>query len=410
MANVLGEFCECVENNAFYELPNFALGFRGPDCHFVRAVQEIQRAQTNGNLMSRFIGALDKLDLAIAADNFSCRQGDATIANRWLALSSLVRSQLPAQHDEQALVRQAKIQFDRFWDTAVAHSSTRSEPDPPATLLTPPVGEKMYPRFSAALTPWTMGSWMAWDVLSEMSNVATPRVVEKANVLFGSDEGDIAKLVVCVLDGPAELVTPNLWRLGLTAFTTTVDEKSFLCAVERVMSQAARRNCAKRICWQLESPDTAFWQGELNGRSVEAAAAVAVLAAFESLEEINQHADNERSPEAILDAQAAVTAGIGQGTVPFSDWPLVPVERTTLGVKFDAAKRHGIDLIAVAADQPMDGVVFPSGLRVERARTVREAFDIVRAVNQALDRYAEYVRSSIVFQEAETPVAEWGRP
>jgi hypothetical protein len=404
-SQLVDTFCRVVATA--HESGTFAGGLCGPKCLLAQVLNALPAGPPDGAAARHFQAALATLDTRIASGKVpSVYQQDATLPGRWAALSQLVRTRFmeKSSADFGTCLIKAKDAFDKVWKEAKLGADPDSSSVADCTKAKA-VDKGLFSLANDYLQPWTPGSWLAWDVLSQWNQTANPVAVETTPVLFaGGGQGQVMRLVVEALPGPPGLVTPNWWCLGLCAFDTGNAGRLLLPAVQRLIRQAAATAPGLRFRWHLDADQRDAWKLGLHGRSVEAAAAVATLAVLERHKESQDQAAEPTRSEPILDARAVVTALVGGGeTSDLCDQPLEPVRRETLSAKLVAARAQGLDVVGVPVTQPLGGVVVPEGVRVELVATVGEAFDLVRAVNRAFDRYGEYVRSQFKYHEEETP-------
>jgi hypothetical protein len=390
-----------------HESGTFAGGLCGPKSLLAQVMGCLLAAPPEEKTVGKLLAALDELDGRIREKRVPpVYLRDATLPGRWAGLSWLVRS-YPTGRSSAAFgecLSQARAAFDRVWDDANLGADFQSPSlADPATALAADRG--LFANVDGYLRPWTPGSWAVWDALCPRNRTANPVAVETTPVLFAAGgQGLVLRLVVEALPGPPGLVTPDWWRLGLCAFDTRDPGRRLLPAVQRVIRLAAATAAGLRFRWHLDADQRDAWRVGLDGRSVEAAAAVATLAVLQQYAELRQQEDGSAKPEPVLDHQAVVTGVVGGGgPAVASDRPLEPVGKETLPAKLVAAGGHGLDVVGVPATQPMDGVTVPAGVRVEKLATVGEAFELLSAVSRALDRYGEYVRSQFKYHEEETP-------
>jgi hypothetical protein len=387
--------------NGAHESGTFAGGLCGPQSLLTQTMGALLGAQPGAASAQKFMANLDDLDTRIAAGKVpSVYQQDATLPKRWVGLSQLIRSRFVESTSTRfgECLTNARNSFDEVWTAANLGADLRA-PSSADSSAAKAANKGLFAKVQDHLKPWTPGSWMVWDVLCQWNQTAPPVAVETTPVLFASGgQGQVMRLVVEALPGPPGLVTPNWWRLGLGAFKTGNSERCLLTAVQRVIRLAAAE-AGRRFRWHLEADQRDAWRVGLDGRSIEAAAAVATLAVLERLAE-----GDATTAQPILDAQAVVTAVVARKDTPEAcDLPLELVSKETLPAKIDAAKESGLDVIAVPATQPRNGLVKPAGVRVEPVATIGEAFDLLRAVNRALDRYGDYVRGKFRYHEEEIP-------
>jgi hypothetical protein len=249
-------------------------------------------------------------------------------------------------------------------------------------------------KFRSALKPWSVGSWIVWDCISEINATSHVAATESTPVLFAGKDGYAFRLVVELLPGPSGLVTPHWWKLGLTAFPDDKPNEDFVAAIHQVMEKAADRNRSFRVRWYLDEVNDPYaWTQPLNGRSGQAAAACAVLAAFEKLSDKRAGDRAKRAAIPVLDRNAAVSAEVKVDSADrLENAALGAVEPSTLPSKFDAAVRAGIELLCLTQGQPLGNAVRPKGLRLEHAATVGAALDVLRAVHRAIERFKEKTR------------------
>ncbi len=420
MSDLIDGFCQWADGDEFGEPGNFARAFCGPNCLFPRVVEEMltSKIQPHSLRALHLRSALVALDQWIEKGNYPHQNLDATLCNRWRGLSFVAQALLLGRnsHEHLGFIGEAIKRFDAAWGEAAKRFKADWEPAACSDAsVAQRTEEELFAFYESVLSPpWTPGSWMVWDILCQVNQIANPSrthrsvkplAVEKTNVLFGRGTGGLMKLVLELLPGPAQLVTPNWWRLGMAAISTVVGaERYFLGAIQRAMTLAAPRDRAVRLRWHLEATDERLWEAALEGRSGEAAAASVALAAYELLDEMEEGQDKNGLPEPILDENVAVSAAVGNnGPGGIANRPLLPVEKDTLPAKFSAAMKAGIDVVGLADGQPMDGVAIPDGLHVEFLPTVGEAFNRLRAVNRAFERYGDWVRSQFHYYEEETP-------
>lgn len=332
----------------------------------------------------------------------SDQRRDVTFLPRWRAFHALIRSQLVETATQEYVTRlkEAKTAFDETWGEQGVAFSADSMGDP---RWAKSADGSLFSKVGSSLTPWTPGSWMVWDVLSGWNKSVDPVAGETTPVLFAfGTQGQVMRLTVEALPGPPGLVTPDWWRLGLCAFETRDRNKAVLSSVGRVIHLAGVRSVL-RFRWHLAGKLDA-WKYPLEGRSIEAAAAVATLAVLEQYEDRKR--PGATHPLAVLDPHAVVTGVVEtKGPDPFA-WALEPVTAETLPAKWQAANSVHLDVVCVPAKQPIADLARPEAARpLIPVPTVGDALEELRAVQRAFANYGKSVRDKFAYHEVSTPTA-----
>jgi hypothetical protein len=330
------------------------------------------------------------------------RTRDATFLLRWQGFHALIQSQLveTATPEYGNWLTKAKGFFDTTWTKAkldVACPVTSVEVSSGAKS----VNESLFSKVDSHLHPWTPGSWMVWDVLSHWSTSTTPVVSETTPVLFAfGGQGQVMRLTVEALPGPRGLVTPDWWRLGLSAFDTKDEAQCLLSSLGRVIHLAGR-NSGLRFRWRLTGKMDA-WKYPLEGRSLEAAAAVATLAVLEQYEERKRSDATHLQP--VLDPHAVVTGVVKTNGPNPCEWVLEPVTDGTLPAKWKAAIESSLDVVCVPASQEIKDIARPENVRaLVQVATVNAALEELRSVQRAFANYGKYIRAKFEYHEVPTP-------
>jgi hypothetical protein len=268
------------------------------------------------------------------------------------------------------------------------------------------------PRFNST-GPSTPGAFIVGDLIHQINKTIEPLLVEKTPVLFGGG-GLVLYLVVEAIDGPSGWVTPNYWRLGMIPFPRPEENprRHLPAAIQRTMRLAMPKDVPLRLRWHFEGFDWKSRGIPLVGRSIEAAAACAALAIVERYRDQNKpsrdpHEKTVRRINPILDDKVAVTGHVDDGgDLPFAEWPIKKVSENTIQDKLRAAANKKIDTVCVAADQPLEGIEVPPNVRLEKIKTVQDAYRILDNYQDILDCYRDHVRSQFEMQwdEQNTPV------
>jgi len=275
-----------IHSNNHFESRNFSTAIRGPACQFTSRTIELASSTANGGQVA-FSSALDKLDGQFSKnelDNYL--NDDTTISARWKGLAHIARAILGMgnkQESQEESRKEAKAAFDEAWDMSEKLSLSdwnrvdALSADSADSAKTADAGR--FEDWNNALSPWTYGSWMVWDAVLQINQADAPKslVTERTPILLdGGTDGKVILLAVELLPGPAGLVTPNWWQLGLTSFPSNGGaDKYFFGAIQRAMSLAMPPHIGYRARWHLVSTthDLDVWNNGLSGRSCEAAAA-----------------------------------------------------------------------------------------------------------------------------------------
>jgi hypothetical protein len=281
--------------------------------------------------------------------------------------------------------------------------------------------DELYTKYGGYLAMNTVAGWLIYDVVWHWQNSqpGAPGAIGAGHLLARESiavltTGEVLHLVAEVLPGPARLVTPDWWPMGLIRFPSpagpTENEtfSDFLAATQRVMrAVAAQRQLPHRIRWRLEYRGEGNpWQQPITGRSAEAAAALVTRAVCEAA------SVSAKAP--LLDPTATITACVQGMDQPgadfdFSTAALKKVDDNSLPDKLAAAQRAGLRTVFLAEDQGSQRLNELAkqfeGLSVSAWPTLEDAYDPLLYDSKYVQAYQRHIVSTWNRQwsEQETP-------
>jgi hypothetical protein len=267
-------------------------------------------------------------------------------------------------------------------------------------------GDAIYDKFRDHLALNTVAGWHIYDALWhwQHSQPGAPGAVGTGNLRARESipvltTGEVFRLVAEMLPGPAGLVTPDWWPMGLIQFPSPPRGREgetfcdFLVATQRVMRAVALRlGLPHRIRWRLEyGGERNPWQQPITGRSAEAAAAVVTRAACEAV---------AAPQETLLDPTATITACVQSMGQPGADFDfstavLEKVEDSSLPIKLAAAQKAGLTTVFLAGDQGAERLKALAkqfeGLFLGACPTLEEAYDPLLYVSKYAQAYQRHI-------------------
>ncbi len=242
-----------------------------------------------------------------------------------------------------------------------------------------------------------VGGWVVYDTLWHFQHSQPGRPIPMADGILAREEtpiivvggvGQVIRLVVELLPGPAGLVTPDWWPMGLMQFPQPdagmPDDfrnrfADFVASTHRVLTAVAVGK-AGRLRWRLEPRnqcESSRWLPvSLEGRSAEAAVASVGLAVYE-------RAAYPADP--VLNPSVSVTARVE------GEQPNVSLRRLdsvwSLQEKCRAAGAAGLSEVVVASDPGR--VILPDGLRLTAVDTVNAAYFELQMNNVFIRNYQQ---------------------
>ena len=286
-------------------------------------------------------------------------------------------------------------------------------------------GDAIYEDRCNELPMDAVAGWLTYDVLwhlkhgqpGVLAEVGAGGILARESIPLLTT-GPVLHLVVEVLPGPAGLVTPDWWPMGLVHFPPTPEAKTqglkkdalfadFLTATQQVMSVVTRRmGLQHRIRWRLEHRHGKLnpWREPVVGRSAEAAAAIVARAVCEAI-------DSADTP--VLDPAAAITACVRGMDVDgahfgFQTTELECVDGATLKFKLGGAQKACLRSVLLASDQGPQWRALAqkfTGLHVEACDNLEYAYQQLRYDNPLVAAFRQHIvlRWHDRWSEEETP-------
>jgi hypothetical protein len=342
--------------------------------------------------------------------------------SRCVALLNVIRAFLGYDAEDKPLGQAAQA-FQESWRGPVPELGEH-----PAQAL---ADDGLEEAHRSDLNLGTVVGWLTYDALWHLKHSQPGALAdvgqggllarEAIPALFtrtGMDSGLVLHLVTEILAGPAGLVTPDWWPMGLVEFPPPPSEArdaedrkrfaDFLLATQRVMrAVAARMNLAHRLRWRLEyrQGDDNPWNRPITGRSAEAAAAVVARAVCEAV---------SSGQKSVLEPDASITACVQDLDDPKAEFDfhkavLEKVDDNSLRFKLAAAQQAGLTTVFVATDQgpkPLEALAAQfQGRFPETRATLEEAYEDLLYDNRFVVAYRQHEVSKWKDQwsEEETP-------
>lgn len=335
--------------------------FFGPDCQFIRAVDELTndpsaRAQFGKGGM-------------ITADQFCELPDDPRMVQ-------LARLRLADQFDASALNDQTVHSADAVFQDL---------------KLSPRNDEKAWyakslewlKANSLSLGPgWTVARWRTLSFINDWQNKTGQLLNDTATertplFLAGERSGRVLWLVVDRMPGPP-IITPHWWRLGLVPLG---DKEPLLHAIHRGIQVVLTANSSRfHVRWWLEEyPGGNGWHDVIDeAESAQTAAACVTMALCEPKQE-----------HPVLDGKAGISAKLPDGLI---DRQLASIELESVSreaMKTQTAERAGVQCIMFSSDSAKRGKIAvsdPQGLSVLPAKTLGEAYEMLRLTSSDMQQ------------------------